>query len=196
MMIVRVWLGVLTVGCSAAISAAQAEVRITSDKSELLPGESTVVTLSAAFPISEFAFCCIFTDLMSSTGSTGWSDFGISSRLRAPGSSAGTPTGMGIEGILAGQAYFPGGGLWPDVSNPIIFWQATYTAPSDVTMPFDLRLPTQTLRFETYISVEESTWRSHIDGLIEGETTIHVVPAPASLALVLVGGALVNRRRW
>jgi hypothetical protein len=195
MMIVRTWLNMLVVGCSAAIAAAQAEVRIASDKSELLPGESTIVSMYATFPPTEFAFAAIITDLLSSTGSTGWSDLEVPRELRAPGWSAGRPTTLGIEQIISAQVYFPPAGPWPVLSNPILFWQGTYTAPSDVSVPFDLTLATQTTRLDTYFSIDEFGTRSHLDVLIEGEATIHVVPAPASIVLALMGGALVNRRR-
>ncbi|MFG0283043.1 MAG: hypothetical protein ACF8R7_01355 [Phycisphaerales bacterium JB039] len=195
MSIVRTWLSIVVVGCSTAIVCAQAEVRLESEKSELAPGESTVVRMYAAFPPAEFAFAGIVTDLLSSTGSSGWSDFGIPAALRAPGSSDGTPTAMGIEQIIAGQIYFPPAGPWPDLSNPMLFWEGTYTAPRDVSVPFDLSLATQTTRFDTYFSMHEFGTRSHIVGLIEGEGTIRVVPAPASLALVVMGGATVSRRR-
>lgn len=191
----RASLSVLVVGCSTAIVCAQAEVRIVSDQSELLPGESTVVSMYAAFPPTEFAFGAIFTDLLASTGSTGWSDLEVPRALRAPGWSEGTPTTMGIDGIIAGQVYFPVAGPEIDLSNPILFWQATYTAPLDVSAPFDIHLTTQTTRFLTYFSIDESGTRSHLDGLIEGQGTIRVVPAPAPFALLLMGGALVHRRR-
>ncbi|MCW5757337.1 MAG: hypothetical protein KIT54_08890 [Phycisphaeraceae bacterium] len=191
----RASLSALVVGCSTAIVCAQAEVRIVSDQSELLPGESTVVSMYAAFPPTEFAFGAIFTDLLASTGSTGWSDLEVPRALHAPGWSEGTPTTMGIEGIIAGQVYFPVAGPEIDLSNPILFWQATYTAPLDITAPFDVYLTTQTGRFEVYISPDSSRWRSYVDVLVEGEATIRVVPAPAPFALLLMGGALVHRRR-
>lgn len=196
MMIFRAWLSVLVVGCSAAISLAQAEVRIASDKSELLPGESAIVSMYAAFPSTEYAFAAIVTDLISSTGSTGWSDYGIPRTLRAPGWSDGTPTMTGIEQIAAAQIHLPPAGPLPDESNPILFWEGTYTAPNDVSTPFDLTLATQTTRFEIYFSIDEFGTRSHLPVLIEGEATIHVVPAPASFALLLLGGLTAPRRRW
>lgn len=191
----RASLSALVVGCSTAIVCAQAEVRIVSDQSELLPGESTVVNMYATFPPTEFAFAAIITDLLASTGSTGWSDLEVPRALSAPGWSEGTPTDLGIEGIIAGQIHFPPAGPPIDLSNPILFWQATYTAPLDVSTPFDIHLTTQTTRFLTYFSIDESGTRSHLDGLIEGQGTIRVVPAPASLALLLLGGMAAHRRR-
>lgn len=188
-------LGLVGMCRCAATASGQAAVTIEADADELRPGESTVVTLHAAFPASEFVFGNIITDLLSSTGSTGWSDFELTQTLRAPGTSPGTPTGEGIERIIAAQQYFPIAGPWPDLRNPIPLWQATYTAPTDVAAPFDLVLSTRTTRFETYISIDESTLRSHLDGLAEGETTIRVVPSPAPLALLVLGGAAATRRR-
>jgi len=113
----------------------------------------------------------------------------------AAGTSAGDASATGVDGILAGQLNFPPAMIFADPSSPIAFWQATYTAPDDVTDGFDVALSTDTSRFDVYIDRERSASESRIDQLVEGSGTISVVPAPASLALLGLGGLAAARRR-
>jgi hypothetical protein len=195
MFVVQRLLGCVALACWLSPAWGQAAVVIESEKSELSPGDSTKVSLYAMFPTTDFAFCCVATDLLSSAGGAGWSDYSIPDTLRSPGASDGTQTTEGIQDIIAGQVYFPPAGPWPDLSNPILIWEGEYIAPRDVGEPFDVNLSTRTAAFEIYFSIDEFGTRSYIDVLMEGEATIRVVPAPASLALLLLGGAAVHRRR-
>lgn len=177
---------------AAAPAQAQSSIVIDVDNPTLAPGESTGVTLAALWH-DGFAMAGVDTDLLVSTGSEGWSDLRLIAPMNGPGTSAGSLTPLGVEGILAGKLNFPATGIPPD-PNPILFWQGVYTAPTDVATPFDVDLSTSTSRFDVYIERPSSTTRSLLPGFTEGNATIRVIPAPAS-ALVLAGLALTTRRR-
>jgi len=81
--------------------------------------------------------------------------------------------------------------IFADPTNPIAFWQATYTASAEGVID----LSTDTSRFDVYIDRDSSTSESRMSGLTEGSGTITVVPAPASLALLGLGGLAAARRR-
>ncbi|MEO1009491.1 MAG: hypothetical protein AAFX79_13090 [Planctomycetota bacterium] len=175
---------------------AQSAVLIEIDDPVLEPGVSTGVLLSAAFPATDYAMCCILTDLLASSDAGTWSDLEVVAPMDGPGASAGAVTPAGIEGILGGQLNFPPAGSGPSPDNPIAFWRGTYTAPDDVAAPLDLDLITQTTRFEVYIADGDPTPVSRLDGLVEASATIRVVPAPGAgllLAGLLLGGG--RRRR-
>lgn len=80
-----------------------------------------------------------------------------------------------------------------DPSDPIAFWEATFTAPTDAG-GFTVDLSTQTTVFAVYIEQFSARSESRLGGLTEGAATITVVPAPAS-ALVLLGMVAMRRRR-
>ena len=161
----------------------------------LLPGQSTTVTLWAAFPSSMLAMAGIVTDLESSEGDLGWSDLRLIPPMNGPGTSTGVLGGTGVAGIIAGQLNFPGTGWGPDGSNPISFWRATFTAPAEVATPFDVSLSTITSRFDVYFSRDSIESRSFLEGLTEGQATIHVVPAPAGAVVLGLGVLVAGRRR-
>lgn len=176
----------------ALAQTSSAEIVFDIDNDTLLPGQSTTVTMAALWN-EGFAMCCVGTDLLISTGSEGWSDLRLIAPMDGPGTSAGALTPLGIEGVLAGKLNFPSTGVPPD-PNPILFWQGTYTAPSDIAEPFDINLTTQTSMFEVYIEFASAETQSLMDVLTEGNATIRVIPAPAS-AIVLPGLAVARRRR-
>lgn len=188
------FVGVLSVGaCTGAIG--QTAILIDIDDPTLAPGESTVVTLSVAFPASDGALASVATDFETTVGSTGWSDWQLVEPLTDAGATPGEATARGFEGIIAGQLAFPPGGMYPDPSNPIRFWQATYTAPADVSVPFDVQLSTITRDVFVYLDPLGGPTESRGAGLVEGAGTISVIPAPASLALLGLGGLAACRRR-
>ena len=179
----------------ATPALAQSSVIIDAEHDTLLPGQSTTVTLWAAWPSSEYALAGIATDLGITTGTDGWSDWRLADRLRAPGTSAGAATASGFTGIVAGQVYFPIAGPEIDLSNPIAFWSATYTAPADVPTAFDIELATITRSLQVYIHPDSSAAREHLPDLVEGSATIHVIPAPAGTLTLATGLVLARRRR-
>ncbi|MEO1007095.1 MAG: PEP-CTERM sorting domain-containing protein [Planctomycetota bacterium] len=184
---------VAVAGMAAAASAQS--ISIDPASSTIGPGESVVVTLSAGFGPDDFAVAGVATDFISSVGSTGWSDLALIAPMDGPGTSAGAPSGTGVDGIVAGQLNFPPAGIYADSSNPIAFWQATYTAPDMVDTPFDVDLSTRTSRFDVYLDMMSSLSESRLGDLTEGSGVIRVVPAPASLALLGLGGLAAARRR-
>lgn len=191
-------LGVSIVGVFgvAAVVLGQSEVYFEIADDTLLPGESTSLTLWAAFPRSDHSLAGILTSVHSSTGAEGLSDLRLIPTLDGPGTTAGMLTPAGVEGIIAGQLMFPvcGIGGCPPSINPVAFWEATYTAPLDAS-PMDIELSTLTTRFDVYPEVLVTRSESRLDGLIEGSATIRVVPAPAGMAVFGVGAMLVVRRR-
>jgi hypothetical protein len=173
------------------------EVIIDIDQPVLMPGESTTVTLLAGFDSDEdFAMGGVLTSLRVDAGgidiTPAWTDVRLVGAMEGPGTTTGTPVDGGFAGILAGQIHDP---FWPrftDTSDPIVFWEATFSAPTDAGA-FTVDLSTITDRFDVYIARDSSRSESRLDGLTEGSGTITVVPAPAG-AFALTG-LLVRRRR-
>ena len=164
------------------------------DDDTLLPGQSTTVTLWAAWPEHEFAMGYVSTSLETSVGSTGWSGLELVAPMDGPGTTKGVLSAIGIDGIVAGQFnYCPAAPFCPTMDNPIAFWQASYTAPADVGAAFDVDLLTRTTRFDVYFADRVLETHSYLDGLVEGQATIRVIPAPASIAVL--GGLPVFARR-
>lgn len=171
-----------------------AEIVFDIDNDTLLPGQSTTVTLWAAWPEHEFAMGYVSTSLETSVGSTGWSGLELVAPMDGPGTTKGVLSTIGIDGIVAGQLnYCPAAPFCPTMDNPIAFWQATYTAPADVGAAFDVDLLTRTTRFDVYFADRVLETHSYLHELVEGEATIRVIPAPASIAVL--SGLLVFARR-
>ncbi|MEQ8318319.1 MAG: hypothetical protein RIE77_05005 [Phycisphaerales bacterium] len=174
---------------------AQPAITIEVDNPVLMPGESTLVTMFAGFDSSEdYAMGGLTTDLAISTGSEGWSGAELVFPMAGPGTDPGVRSPAGYDEIIAGQVHHPFEAYFADATNPIAFWQATYTAPIDVAAPFDVDLTTATTRYAVYVDMHAYLSVSRLDDLTEGAATIRVIPAPAS-ALVLAGGVLAMRRR-
>ena len=182
----------------AGVAAAAGAQSITIEKStdeDLQPGDSVVVTLSAGYGAGDYAVAGIATDFISSVGSTGWSDLALIAPMDGPGTTEGVGSASGVDGILAGQLNFPPVPIYADPTNPIAFWSATYTAPDVVDDPFTIDLSTDTSRFDVYIARASSRSETRLDDLAEADGFINVVPAPASLALLGLGGLAAARRR-
>jgi len=185
---------------SAGAACAQTvELKIDIDQPDLLDGDSTRVTLIAEFSTGDYAAAGIMTDLVADVSGDPpgfWSDLQLVSPMDGPGTSAGELDGAdGITGILAGQLNFPPAMIFADPSNPIAFWQATFTARS-YSEGF-LELSTSTSRLEMYASRDSTLSESRLDVLVEGTGRITInVPAPASGGLLLLGlGPTMRRRR-
>ena len=184
---------VAVAGVAAAASAQSINIDVANPT--LGPGQSTTVTLTAGFDAADYAMAGIATNFVASEGSTGWSDLAVLAPMNGPGTAAGAASATGVDGIIAGQLNFPAAMIFADDSNPIAFWSATYTAPGDVTDAFTIDLSTDTSKFDVYISRDAATSESRLGSLVEGSGAINVVPAPASLALLGLGGLAAARRR-
>lgn len=181
---------------TTAQAMSQSAILIDIEDDTLLPGQSTTVTLWAAWPEHEFAFASTRTSLETSVGSQGWSDIEIVPPMDGPGTTPGTPSATGIDDITVWQLNFcPTGPYCPTQDNPIEFWQATYTAPADVGAAFDVDLLTRTTAFEVYFKPQSLETHSYLDVLTEGSATIHVIPAPASVLGLGIGVGCFSRRR-
>lgn len=176
----------------ATMASGQAAITIEVDQPVLLPGESTAVTLWAGHAPSDWAMAFVGTDLVSSQGAEGLSDWALVDPMGGPGTLPGVAGPSGIEGILAGQLNCPPCGHMG--TNPIVFWRATYTAPMDA-MAMEVDLSTATSLYEVYPTRDSVFGESRLDDLIEGSATIRVVPAPAGMAVLGLGSLLAVRRR-
>lgn len=192
--------GASVVLCIAGIACGQVVgVTIEIDEPVLAPGDSTTVRLYANFDPSDYAIAGVALDLWfnSPIAEPGrhWSDLDYVGVFRGPGPSPGSVGDTMIDLIIAGQLNFPPAMIYADPTNPIAFWQATFTAPLDAGGGYRVDLLTETFRFDVYIDRESSTSESRMDLLSEGSAAIHVVPAPASAAVLVLGLAAMRRRR-
>ena len=188
------------VALAAGVAHAQepGEVIIEIDQPVLAPGESTTVRLWADYEFgNDFAMGRIATDLLADSGGVqiaeAWSDVDLIPPMDWIATTPGLPEGGGYAGIIAGQFHWwqdPGA---TDRSDPIAFWQGTFTAPTDAG-PFVVELSTSTTLFDVYIDEFLSRTESRLDGLTEGTGRITVVPAPAG-GLVFFGLLATCRRR-
>ncbi|MFI4883055.1 MAG: hypothetical protein ACIAQU_10780, partial [Phycisphaerales bacterium JB064] len=174
---------------AAATTLAQPAITIDVENPVLRPGESTVVTMYAGFSPELLSMAGIGTDFRSSEGGRGLSGAEIIAPMDGPGAQVGTLSATGYDGILAGQIEFLS--IPSDRTNPIAFWRVTYTAPAEVSSPFEVELSTLTSRYDVYRVPASIATRSELADLTEGSATIHVIPAPAS-TLVLACGLLAT----
>ena len=180
---------------TTAQAMSQSAILIDIEDDTLLPGQSTTVTLWAAWPEHEYAFARTMTNFETSVGSEGWSDFELIPPMLFVGTTPGEASATGVDGIFAWQNNFPPAGGETDRSNPIDFWRATYTAPLDVSSPMSIDLATRTTEFEVYFRVWEIETHSYLHELAEGSATIHVIPAPACVLGLGIGVGCFSRRR-
>mgnify|MGYP001793981569 CR=1 FL=1 len=185
----------ISLASASTAALAQPAITIEIDDPVLLPGESTTVRMFAGYGHGDYAVAAIVTDFVTSVGSDGWSDVRLLEPMDGPGTSPGDASASGFDGILSGQLNFPEPDLYADPTNPIAFWQATYTAPIDISAPLDIDLSTVTSRYDVYIASFSSRSESRLDELVEGAGTITVIPAPASAAVLVLGAACLRRRR-
>jgi hypothetical protein len=185
----------LAMAASASAQVATNGINIIVGDAELLPGESTTIRLEGYFGGTDYALAGLATWLQSSTGAEGLSGPRVIPPMNGPGTSAGVIGDTGVRGIIAGQLNFPAtGGIFADPTNPMPFWEVTYTAPTDPGAAFDVLLETRTTRYDVYVARESSLSQSRLDDFADGVATIRVVPAPAG-ALVLLGVLAGGRRR-
>lgn len=177
--------------------AAQAQlatngINIIVEDTELLPGESTTIRLEAYFDSTDYAVAGIGTWLHSSTGAEGLSDPRVLAPMNGPGTIPGVVSETGIRGIIAGQLNFHS--IFADPTNPMAFWEATYTAPIDVASPTQVQLETRTARFTVYLYRDSSISESRLDDFTDGVATIRVIPAPTTALAFCILLAPCRRR--
>lgn len=188
---------IAAMGVAAAAHAQTVGVTIEIDEPILAPGDSTRLRLIATVLDTDYAFAGANLNLLIDSGGTpgarGFSDLSILPPMDA-GPSAGVPTDRGIEGIVIGQLHFPAAGIFADPTNPIAFWEASFTAPVDAGGGYRVELATQTLRFDAWPDRDSAIAASRLDLLVEDSATIFVVPAPAGPAVLALGVALAFTR--
>lgn len=189
-------IGALAIATTAYAQTVGLTIEI--DQPVLMPGERTTVRLVAGFDPDDWALAGVATSLLFD-GVVGaprdsWSDI----RLLPPFDGPGTPselTDRGFERIIAGQLNFPPAMIYADPTNPIAFFEATFTAPLDAGGGYRVDFLTDTTRFDVYIARESSTSESRMDILVEGSAAITVVPAPAGVAVLALGLLATRPRR-
>ena len=190
-------LGASAVAALASTAAAQVVgVSIEIDQPVLAPGESTTVRLVASFPDTDYALAGVALDVLYDTPiaepRSHWSDLCLLPPFDGPGTPH-TLEADRVDGIIAGQLNFPPAMIYADPTNPIAFWQATFTVPFDADGGYRVDLTTEVTKLDAYIARDSSTSESRLDILVEDSTSIVVVPAPASAAVLL--GLVATRRR-
>ena len=117
---------------------------------------------------------------------------GPASAFGDPGQENGTPMDGDVLDIVTGQLQFPPGGLMADTSDPVLIWSATWSTTDFTARTVDLA--TETDRYSLYVD-ETGLSEDVTTTVLEGAGQIEVIPAPASLALVGLGGLVAARRR-
>ncbi|MFI4916097.1 MAG: hypothetical protein ACIAS6_06275 [Phycisphaerales bacterium JB060] len=187
-------LAVLALAATPAAALAQATITFDIENDTLLPGQSTTVTMYAAFDPIDYAMAAVQTDLRTSVGSVGWSEATRLAPMNGPGTQDGFPSATGYDQIIAGQYHIPSDFI-ADPSSPIGFWQATYTAPIDPLDPIQIDLSTVTSDYAVHLRECCVGSESRLADLVEGSATIHVIPTPASALVLALGAAVLRRRR-
>ncbi len=183
---------------AAAAHAQTVGVTIDIDEPVLAPGDSTRVRLIATVLDTDYAFAGaslnLLIDFDGTPGARGFSDLSILPPMDA-GPSAGVPTDRGIEGLVIGQLHFPAAGIFADPTNPIAFWEATFTAPIDAGGGYRVDLLTETLRFDAWTDRDTAIAASRLDLIVEDSASIFVIPAPAGAAVLTLGVAVAFTQR-
>ncbi|MEO1009210.1 MAG: PEP-CTERM sorting domain-containing protein [Planctomycetota bacterium] len=136
-----------------------------------------------------FAFAAAEFDLSADTSGM---FSGPASAFSDPGQEPGDIEVDGVENIVVGQLQFPPGGLFADTSDPILVWSATWSTTDFSTR--SVPLATITDQYTLYTGSDGSSSDVTMT-VIEATGAIRVIPAPASLALLGLGGLAAARRR-
>ncbi|MEQ8316732.1 MAG: hypothetical protein RIE77_12735 [Phycisphaerales bacterium] len=168
-------------------------VNIVVEDTTLELGESTTIRLEAYFDPALYGMASVATSFFSSEGRVGLSDPRLVSPMDGAGTAAGVPVADGFDGIRGGQLHGVGG-IYGDDSNPIAFWEVTYTAPVAGSEPLFIDFSTRTTGFNVYLRPGSPLSESRLDDFAEGTARIQIVPAPAG-ALVLAGLMIPAARR-
>lgn len=181
------WIGVLAAAPLAAAQTWEFEL----SEPVLIPATpSTTVTLSIDHHAADYAFAG--ANLSVRASEAGWSDLVALLSLGTPpfgghpGQVPGVTSGGDVTGITLGQLAAFG---WEPRPGRIDVWQATFTATDFTARSIDLS--TDTTRFDVYTIFGRAPRTPN-----EGRGQIQIVPAPAGLALLGLGGvAFAGRRR-
>jgi hypothetical protein len=155
---------------------------------------SCTVKISARFSPNDHAVAGAWWDVDASEA--GWSDNILPPPLNnTRGTNPGTINGSAVEDIIAGQIFFPSGGIQVNTSNPILLWRATFTA--SVFTNRQVTISTTTHRFDVYVDPNRPRSEGRLSGFSEGQAVIAIVPAPAGAMVLLAGasGLWARRRR-
>lgn len=173
---------------SATVQPNTYEIRVSNPVSPGTP--SATVEVWADWDADLFyAFAAANWSLLGDTSG----DFsGPMSAFTDPGQDDGTPMDGDVLDIITGQLQFPAGGLMADTSDPVMIWSGTWSTTDFTARTVDLA--TDTDRYSLYL--DDTGLSSDVTPtVIEGAGEIIVIPAPASLALVGLGGLVAMRRR-
>jgi uncharacterized protein (TIGR03382 family) len=189
---------IAVLGVAAAANAQTIGVTIEIDEPVLAPGVFTIVRLVASFPDTDYALAgltmALRFDGLAADPRDHWS--GFTELPPFSGGTTGPRLGDGaIEGILVGQLNFPPAGIYADPTNPIAFFEGTFTAPADAGGGYRVDLLTDVMRFDVYPDRESGASVSYLGELTEDAATISVIPAPASAGVLALGLAATRRRR-
>ena len=182
-------------GLAAATPAALAQsVSIDIAQPTLAPGDSTLITISASYPSGDYAMAGIGLDLVVNEIQGGLSDLQLVAPMDGPGTSVGTLGAGGIDGIIAGQLNFPPASIFADPTNPIAFYQLSYTFTAPISGSTLLDIETRTTRFDVYVDRDSGRSESRLGDVVEGRAMI-VIPAPAGAVVLGLGALGFGRRR-
>jgi hypothetical protein len=106
-----------------------------------------------------------------------------------PPATVGTPVAGGVTGIALGQIHAPPLGIYANTSNPIMLWSGEWSTQD--LAPRTVSITTQTDELWIYTTSAHALKVFPVEALSE----IHVIPAPASAAAILVFAATMRRRR-
>ena len=179
-------------GIAAAASAQTITYSWTVSDTELSPGESAVLTLWATMdPMPAVGFAGSIYDIMGGanwdTGTISGATNLVDSLATGPGTFEANNDITGIEAFQLPPFFNPS----YDASNPIALYELTWT-PNDYTARTvdvgDANHQNNDVYVDTF-----GTSVSY-DG-VTGSARFNVVPAPASMALLGLGGLVARRRR-
>jgi len=184
-------LAILAGGVASVASAQEWQFELSNPV--LSPGSAST-TVTASIDQGPGAFAVAAASLNIHSTEEGWSDLvALLSRWTppVPGQNPGTISGGSVTGIGAGQ---PLGWLpIPGYPRPgrIEVWQATFTV-TDFTAR-RIELSTETSRLDVFL--DDITFTRVIRTPAEGSAIIHIIPAPAGLVPLGLGGLALARRR-
>lgn len=170
------------VGLASAAGAQGLEIE--PGASVVAPGEVVTLTVFADPGPSDYAIAGVNFDVDASGGD--WAN--PTALLSHPGQNPGVISGSSVTGASIGQLW--AFGFVPDPGR-IAVWTGDFSSATEGV--YDIS--TATSRFSVYTDAATPGERRDVTGTGEGRATVEVIPAPASLALLGLGGLAAARRR-